>query len=328
MRAIVFEGFGGVEVLKVAEVPAPEPGPDDLLVRVRAAALNRADTKQRAGEYPTPPGESPIPGVEIAGEVVGWGERVDGFERGQPVCGLVGGGGYAEHCLLDRGLALPVPEGWSFAEAVAVPEVFFTADTTLFEIGRLAAGESVLVHAGASGVGTACIQLARQVGARVLCTVGSREKADKVLALGADAAILHKEVDFVQEVLRLTGGEGVDLVEDFVGGDYLDRNLAVLKPLGRLVQVGLLAGTTATVDLVPLLFKRLEIRGSVMRPLALADKREIAARFRRRWWPLLLDGRLRPVVDSLFPFEQVARAHERMEADLNVGKIVLTLDPA
>lgn len=326
MRAVTFRGAGGVEVLAISEVPRPEPGPEELLVRVRAAALNRADTLQRSGEYQAPEGVSPIPGVEIAGEVAGWGEGVSGFALGDRVCGLVGGGGYAEYCPLDHQMALPVPEGWSFAEAVTVPEAFYTADTTLFEIGRLSAGETVLIHAGGSGVGSACLQLAREAGARVLTTVGSREKADKALALGAHEAILYKEQDFVAESLRLTGGEGVDLVEDFVGGAYLLRNLEVLRELGRLIQVGVLTENLAQIDLDVVLFKRLTIRGTVMRPLPLADKRAIAARFRRRWWPLFLDRRLRPVVDAVIPFEEVARAHQRMEADLHFGKIVLALE--
>jgi NADPH:quinone reductase len=325
LRAVTFRGAGGVEVLAISEVPRPEPGPEELLVRVRAAALNRADTLQRSGEYQAPEGVSPIPGVEIAGEVAGWGEGVRGFALGDRVCGLVGGGGYAEYCPLDHQMALPVPDGWSFAEAVAVPEAFYTADTTLFEIGRLSAGETALIHAGGSGVGSACLQLARQSGARVLTTVGSREKAEKALALGAHEAILYKEQDFVAEVLRLTGGEGVDLVEDFVGGGYLLRNLEALKELGRLIQVGVLTENLAQIDLDLVLFKRLTIRGTVMRPLPLADKRVIAARFRRHWWPLFLDGRLRPVVDAVIPFEDVARAHQRMEADLHFGKIVLSL---
>lgn len=325
-RAIVCDGFGGPEVLKVAEVPRPEPGPGELLVRVRASALNRADLLQRSGEYSPPPGESAILGVEIAGEIEAWGDGVTGFERGQGVFGLVGSGGYAEHCLLDAGMAIRVPDGWSWAEAAAVPEAFFTADTTLFELGELAAGQSVLIHAAGSGVGTACIQLAREAGARIFCSAGSDEKLERCRGLGAEAGINRRTQDFAREVLERTDGQGVDVVEDFVGADYLARNLAVLKEGGRLVQVGLLSGWKGEIDLLTLVLRRLQVKGSAMRPRSLAEKRAIARKFEERWLPLLVAGRLQPVIDSVFPFERVAEAHARLAADLSFGKIVLTLD--
>lgn len=329
-RAVVCDGFGGPEVLRIAEVPRPEPGPGQLLVRVRASALNRADLLQRAGEYAPPAGESPILGIELAGEVEAWGEGVEDFERGQRVFGIVGSGAYAEHCLLDAGMAVPVPGGWSWAEAAAVPEVFYTADTTLFELGELAAGESVLIHAAASGVGTACIQLAREVGAaRIFCTAGSEEKLARCRELGAPAEVIgiHRgRQDFVAEVRRHTEGAGVDVVEDFIGIDYLARNLAVLKDGGRLVQVGLLSGWAGEIDLLPVVLRRLQIKGSALRPRPLEDKRAITRKFRERWLPLLVAGRLRPVIDSVYPFERVAAAHHRMESNQSFGKIVLTLD--
>ncbi len=330
-RAVVFDGHGGVEVMRIAAVPRPEPGPEDLLVRVRASALNRADLLQRSGEYHPPPGESGIAGVEIAGEVEAWGEGVQGFRRGDRVMGLVGSGGYAGHCLLDAGMAVPVPDAWSWAEAAAVPESFYTADTTLFELGELGPGQTLLLHAAASGVGTACIQLAREVGARVFCTAGSDEKIARCLELGADAGVNYKTHDFVDAVRGWTGGTGtggtggVDVVEDFIGIPYLGRNLSVLKDGGRLVQVGLMGGWAGEIDLLPVVLRRLQIKGSAMRPRSLADKRAITRKFRDRWLPLFLEGRLRPVVDSVFPFEQVADAHEHMEANRNFGKIVLTL---
>jgi len=327
MRAVVCRGFGGPEVLQVAEVPRPEPGPGQVLVRVRAAALNRADLLQRSGEYSPPPGESAIPGVEVAGEVEAWGDGVTGFHRGQGVFGLVGSGGYAEQCLMDAGMAIPVPAGWSWVEAAAVPEAFFTADTTLFELGELEAGQSVLIHAAASGVGTACIQLAREVGARIFCTCGSEEKLARCRELGAHAGINRRTHDFAAEVLRWTDGAGVDVVEDFVGADYLARNLAVLKEGGRLVQVGLLSGWTAEIDLRAVVLRRLQLKGSAMRPRSLAAKRAITRRFQERWLPLLIAGRLRPVIDSVFSFEQVAEAHARMEADFHFGKILLAVPP-
>jgi len=256
------------------------------------------------------------------------GPGVEGFAPGDRVFGPVGGGGYAELCLLDHRMAMRMPEGWSFAEAAAVPEVFFTADTTLFVLGQLAAGETVLVHAGGSGVGTACIQMARSVGARVLCTVGSDEKARRAVALGADAAVNYRTHDFAEEVLRLTGGAGVDVVVDFMGASYLARNLAVLRSAGRLILAGVMGGTVTEIDLDSIIVKRLQVKGTVMRSRPLADKRAIAQRFRERWLPLLAEGRLRPVVDSVYPLEQVARAHEALEANRNFGKIILSLDAA
>ncbi|HVR97479.1 MAG TPA: NAD(P)H-quinone oxidoreductase [Thermoanaerobaculia bacterium] len=324
-RAVVFDGHGGVEVMRIAEVPRPEPGPGQLLVWVRASALNRADLLQRAGEYDPPPGESQVPGVEIAGEVESWGEGVQGFRRGDRVMGLVGSGGYAEHCLLDAGMAVPVPDAWSWAEAAAVPESFYTADTTLFELGELGPGQTLLLHAAASGVGTACIQLARAVGARVFCTAGSDAKIARCLELGADAGVNYKTHDFVDAVRDWTGGAGVDVVEDFIGIPYLNRNLSVLKDGGRLIQVGLLEGWLGEVDLLPVVLRRLQIKGSAMRPRPIADKRAITRKFRERWLPLFMEGRLRPVIDSVFPFEEVVAAHEHMEANRNFGKIVLEL---
>ncbi|HYG61567.1 MAG TPA: NAD(P)H-quinone oxidoreductase [Thermoanaerobaculia bacterium] len=331
-HVVICDGFGGPEVLKIVEAPRPVPGPDELLVRVRAAALNNADLLQRDGSYSPPPGESEILGVEIAGEVEEMGERVSGFQRGQRVFGLVGSGGYAEHCLLDAGMAIPVPDGWSWTEAAAVPEAYFTADTTLFELGGLAAGQSVLIHAAGSGIGTVCIQLARFTGARVLCTAGSDEKLARCRELGADAGFNYKTEDWAAEVLRATGdagdtgGAGVDVVWDVVGATYLARNLAVLRDGGRLVQVGLLTGWETEIDLLPLVLRRLQIKGSSMRPRSLADKRAITRKFRERWLPLLEERRLRPVIDSVFPLERVAEAHARMEAHLNFGKILLTID--
>lgn len=330
MRAVVCDGHGGPEVLKIAEIPRPEPGPGQLLVRVRASALNRADLLQRDGEYSPPAGESAILGIEIAGEVEAWGDGVEGFRRGQGVFGILGSGGYAEHCLLDAGMAIPVPESWSWVDAAAAPEVFYTADTTLFELGELAAGQSVLIHAAASGVGTACIQLAREVGAaRIFCTAGSDEKLARCRELGAPAEVVginRKTQDFVEEIRRATGGAGVDVVEDFIGIEYLSRNLTVLKDGGRLVVVGLLSGWEGGIDLLPVVLRRLQIKGSAMRPRPIEDRRAITRKFQERWLPLLVAGRLRPVIDSVFPFEQVAAAHERMESNESFGKIVLTLD--
>jgi putative PIG3 family NAD(P)H quinone oxidoreductase len=322
MRAVVFEGFGGPEVLALCELPRPQPGPQELLVRVQAAALNRADTLQRAGVYAPPPGQVDIPGVEIAGEVAAWGSEVTGFREGDRVFGITAGGGYAEYCAIDQGMAIPLPEGWSWTVAAAVPEVFITADLTLFEMGHLRAGETVLVHAAGSGVGTACVQLARHAGARVLATC-SAAKIARAEALGAEA--IDRSGDFAAEVLAKTGGEGVDVIEDCAGAAYLKRNLSLLRPGGRLVEIGLLSGWVTEIDLETVVLKRLQIKGTAFRPRPLAEKRAVTRRFRDTWLPLLVDGRLFPVIDSVFPLEQVAEAHRRMDANLNFGKILLTV---
>ncbi len=326
MRQIVLPAYGGPEVLAMADAPEPRPGPGELLVSVRAAGVNRADCLQRAGTYPMPPGLGNVPGLEIAGEVAAMGAGVETFRVGDRVFGLVAEGGYAECAVLDAGLAVPVPEGWSFAEGAAVIEVYCTANETVFELGGLDEGQSILVHAGASGVGTAVVQMANQAGATVYFTAGSRAKIDRVLALGADHGILYRTEDFVEEVLRITRGEGVDVVEDFIGADYLARNLSILKPTGTLLLVGLMGGQVAPFDLGGMLRKRLSIRGFTLRAQPLANKRAIVRRFRERWLPLLAAGTIRPVVHATVPFEDARRAHEMMEANENFGKIVLVFD--
>jgi NADPH:quinone reductase len=323
MRAVVVEAPGGPEVMRIRELPCPEPRPEQLLVRVRAAALNRADLLQRSGELVLPPGANPLMGVEIAGEVMACGAGVKGFVPGQRVFGLTEGGGYAECCVLDHEMATPVPEGWSFAQAAAVPEAFFTAHETLFELGGLRKGQTVLIHAGASGMGTVCIQLAHHAGARVLFIAGTQEKIQRCRELGGDAGILRGTGDFAREVLHLTAGEGVDLVEDFVGASALAANLSILKPGGCLLLVGVLDGMRGEIDLKDLILRRLQLKGTAMRSRPLADKRAITRRFRQHWLPELLAGRVRPVVDSVFPLERVADAHRRMEENAHFGKILL-----
>ena len=326
MKAVIQSANGSPQVLQLGEAPLPEPGEDQLLVRVRASALNRADTMQRKGMYPPPPGESDILGLELAGEVEAWGAGVQGFSKGRRVFGLIGGGGYAEYALIDKELAMPIPDSWSFAEAAAVPEVYFTANETVFVLGKLQPGEAVLIHAGGSGVGTAAIQMARHVGARVYFTAGSDEKIERAMALGADAGINYKTHDFAEEIKRLTAGAGVDLVEDFLGASYLERNLSVLRPGGRLILVALMGGAKCEVDLSTIMRKRLQVFGSVMRSRSLEDKRAITARFRERWLPPLIEGGIKPVIDSVFPLEDVVAAHEKMEANKNFGKIILSLN--
>ena len=326
MQAITISTPGEPEVLQLANVPDPVPGPDDLLVRVHASALNRADTLQRRGLYPPPPGESDILGLELAGEVEAVGNAVRTFGPGDRVFGLVGGGGYAEKALIHQHMAMPIPTAWSFVDAAAVPEVFFTANETLFTLGRLAAGETVLIHAGASGVGTAGIQMACQAGAQVFVTAGSAEKIARTVALGATAGMNYHEEDFAERILALTDNVGVDLVQDFIGANYWQQNVHCLKVAGRLVIVGLMSGATVEVDLSMIMRKRLHVIGSVMRSQPLANKIAITQRFRDRWLPLLDSGDLQPTIDTSFPLAEAAAAHRYMEENRNIGKIILTMD--
>ncbi len=326
MKAITFDTPGDPEVLHVSEVPDPIPGPEDLRVRVRASALNRADTMQRRGMYPPPPGESDILGLELAGEVETVGSAVQGFKSGDRVFGLVGGGGYAEKALLDYRMAMPIPAGWDFVKAAATPEVFFTANETLFTLGRLQGGETVLIHAGASGVGTAGIQMARHAGARVFVTASSAEKIARTIELGAEIGINYKAEDFAARIAELTNQEGVDLIQDFIGATYWERNLRCLKTAGRLVLVGLMGGDRVEVDLGMIMRRRLQVLGSVMRSQPLENKIAIAQRFRQRWLPLLARGDMQPIIDTSFPLAEAAAAHCYMEENRNTGKIILVVD--
>ena len=323
MKAIIRTGDGGPEVLLLTDVPAPEPTETQLLVDVEATALNRADLIQRRGGYPPPPGESEILGLEIAGKVSGIGTAVEGFNKNDRVFGLVGGGGYAEQAVIDYRMAMFIPHGWSCEEAAAVPEAFFTANENIFTLGQLTAGETILIHAGGSGVGTAGIQIAKQAGARVFITAGTSEKIDNCITLGATTGINYKQSDFVTEIERLTDGEGVDVVLDFIGAPYLNRNLQILKIKGRLLQVGLMGGSNTDIDLGVIMRRRLTVLGSVMRPQSLDEKIAITQRFVNRWLPELKTGTLRPVIDKVFPLAQARDAHEYMEANRNFGKIIL-----
>ncbi|WP_164002919.1 NAD(P)H-quinone oxidoreductase [Pyxidicoccus caerfyrddinensis] len=326
MRAVIFEGSGGPEVVKLREVARPVPTREALLVKVQATALNRADLLQRQGEYQVPEGQSPIPGVEVAGTVEAWGEDVKGFTRGQRVYGVVEGGGLAEYCLLDQGMANPIPTGFDFAEAAATAESCLTANETLFTLGQLQRGQAVLIHAAASSIGTTMVQMARHVGATTFCTVGTQRKVEALRALGADEVFNYREQDFVREILRLTRDEGVPLVMDFVGGAFLERNLAVLGHEGCLVMVGLLDGMTAQVDLLRIVQRRLQLKGSSLRLRPMREKREVNERFRQRWLEVLARGELRPVIHARYPLEDVGAALADMEANRNIGKLVLTLE--
>jgi len=324
MTAIEITKPGGPEVLQPTERPVPTPGPGEVLVKVRAAGVNRPDVQQRSGGYPPPPGASDIPGLEIAGEIVAAHPDVTDWQVGQSCMALVSGGGYAEYCTAPAPQCLPLPSGMDFIQAAAIPETFFTVWTNVFERGQLKAGETLLIHGGASGIGTTAIQLARKFGARVIVTAGSDERADACRALGADLAINYRTRDFVAEAKAATDGAGVDLVLDMVGGDYFPRNIELLKLEGRLVQIALLGGATSEINLQRIMVKRLTVTGSTLRPRTVAQKAEIARAIRQHVLPLLDSGAVRPVMDSTFPLRQAVDAHRRIEAD-HVGKIVLTL---
>ena len=323
MQAITIAAPGGPDVLKLGAVPDPIPRPEQILVRVRATALNRADTLQRQGLYPPPPGESDILGLELAGEVEAVGSAVTTVAVGERVFGLVGGGGYAEKAVIDARLAMPIPEGWSFAQAAAVPEVYFTAQETIFTLAGLKRGETILIHAGASGVGTAAIQMARETGATALVTAGSAEKIQRCVDLGATAGCNYKEQDFAEWVQRATKGRGVDVIEDFIGAAYWDKNLKSLTPGGRLVLVGVMGGVRVETNLGLILRKRLQVFGSVLRTRTLADKIDITRRFQASWLPPLAAGRIRPIIDCRFPLGRAGEAHQYMEDNRNFGKIIL-----
>jgi putative PIG3 family NAD(P)H quinone oxidoreductase len=325
MRAILVEGPD--RALVVGDVPRPEASADGVLVEVHATAVNRADLLQRRGLYPAPPGESEILGLEAAGVVAAIGADVREWRVGDRVMALLGGGGYAEYVAVHHGLLLPIPERLSFTEAAGVPEVFSTAYMTLVAEAALAGGERVLIHAGGSGVGTAAIQLARALAARPLVTAGSTAKLERCRALGAEGGINYKEEDFAARARELTGGRGVDVVLDCVGGRYLGPNLALLAPKGRLVIIGLMGGTTAEINLALVVGKRLRVIGTVLRTRTLPEKAAIIAGVREVVLPLLATGALRSVIDSTYALADAAAAHDHVAANANFGKVVLTVRP-
>ncbi len=321
MTAILISAPGGPDVLVPGPRPVPQPGAGEILVAVAAAGINRPDVMQRKGLYPPPPGASDIPGLEIAGTVAACGAGVTRWKVGDQVAALVTGGGYADYCLAHESLALPIPTGFTMAQAAAVPETFFTVWHNVFERGGLKAGETLLVHGGSSGIGTTAIQLAKAFGARVIVTAGSAEKCDACRKLGADVAVDYKTEDFVAAT-KQAGGANVIL--DMVGGDYIERNYEAAAVEGRIVQIGFQGSSRATVGFRRVMLKRLHHTGSVLRSRPVADKAAIAAAVERNVWPLLAAGKVKPVMDSSFPFADAAKAHERMEASAHIGKIVLT----
>lgn len=325
MRFIDMAGPGGPEVLRLATGAVPQPGPQEVLIRVAAAGVNRPDVLQRMGSYPPPPGASPVLGLEISGTIATAGADVTEYREGDAVCALVPGGGYAEYCVAPAQHCLPVPQGLSLIEAAALPETFFTVWTNVFDRGRLQAGESFLVHGGSSGIGTTAIQLARAFGARVFATAGSPEKCAVCVELGAERAIDYRRDDFAAVIKEATQGRGVDVILDMVGGPYVEKNLRSLAVEGRLVQIAFLQGSKVTLDLVHLMMRRQTITGSTLRPRSVAEKAAIAEGLHDKVWPLIEAGKVRPIVDRSFPLAEAAEAHRLMESSAHIGKIVLTV---
>lgn len=323
MRAIEITQPGPPDVLQLCERPVPELKPGEVLIKVHAAGINRPDVLQRTGHYPVPAGASDLPGLEVAGEVVA-GEGT-AFKLGDMVCALVQGGGYAEYCTAPAGQCLPIPAGLTAIQAAALPETFFTVWSNVFDRAHLADSETLLVQGGTSGIGVTAIQLAAAFGHRVFATAGTNEKCRACEALGAERGINYRNEDFVEVVKTATAGKGVDVILDMVGGDYIPRELATLADDGRIAMIAFLGGSRANVDLGQILRRRLTLTGSTLRPRSVAFKAEIAGKLRERVWPLLENGRIKPIIHQVFPLEQTAQAHAMMESSTHIGKIVLAL---
>jgi NADPH2:quinone reductase len=323
MTVIGISKPGGPEVLVPETRPVPAPGPDEILIKVAAAGVNRPDVAQRSGSYPPPPGASDLPGLEVAGEVVAVGANAKKHKVGDKVMSLVAGGGYAQYCIAQDAQAITVPPNLSIKEAGATPETLMTVWHNVFERGGLKAGETLLIHGGSSGIGTMAIQLAKAFGAKVIVTVGSQDKASACKTLGADHAINYKTHDFVAEVKTITGGKGCEVILDMVGGDYVERNYDAAAVDGRIVQIALLGGAKATINVGKIMVKRLNHTGSTLRPRSNADKAAMVAAIEAKVMPLMREGRVKPLMDSSFPLEKAADAHRRMETSEHIGKIVL-----
>lgn len=323
MRAIEISQYGPADVLKLVERPLPTPQAGEVLIKVHAAGVNRPDVFQRLGQYPVPPGASDLPGLEVAGEIVGGDLDGTGLAMGEIVCALAQGGGYAEYCTAPAAQCLPVPKGWSALEAASLPETCFTVWSNVFDRAGLADGETLLVQGGTSGIGVTAIQIATALGHRVFATAGSDDKCRACEALGAERGINYRSEDFAQVAKTLTDGRGVDVILDMVGGDYLPREIGCLADDGRIVLIALLGGSKAMLDMGQVLRRRLTISGSTLRPRPVAFKAAIAAQLRARVWPLLEARRIKPVIYQTFPLEQAAAAHALMESGAHVGKIML-----
>jgi putative PIG3 family NAD(P)H quinone oxidoreductase len=327
MDLVEASGAGGPEVLHLARGAVPQPVHQEVLIRVRAAGVNRPDVLQRLGRYPVPPDASPTIGLEVAGEVAALGPGCQGLAVGDEVCALTNGGGYAQYCRAPQGQVLPWPKGYDAVRAAALPETFFTVWANVFQMGRLSAGEIVLIHGGTSGIGTTALQLAREFGARAFVTVGGASKVEACLKLGAEVAINYREQAFEEIVKQRTEGRGVDVVVDIVGAKYFDRNLASLAKDGRLVIIGTMGGSIVEqFNLGRVQAKRLSIMGSTMRPRTAAEKGAIASDLRAKVWPALDEGRCAPIIHKVLPLAQAAEAHRLMESSDHIGKIVLSVD--
>ena len=325
MTVIEIAAPGGPEQLKVAQRPTPRPADGEVLIRVAAAGVNRPDVMQRQGRYPPPPGASDLPGLEIAGDIVALGPKVSGLSIGDKVTALLPGGGYAEYSIAAAPLCLPVPNGISMVEAAAIPETFFTVWTNLFDRGGCKQGDTVLIQGGTSGIGTTAIQLAVALGARVFATAGTADKARACERFGAVRGIDYRTEDFVEVVKQQTGGKGVDVILDLVGGSYLARNMEAAAVEGRIVIISLLGGAKTEINLSTILSKRLTLTGSTLRARTVAQKALVADAVRRNVWPLLAAGRVRPIIHATFPLAEAAAAHRLMETSNHIGKIVLTV---
>src|SRR5690606_3150786 len=326
MKAVEISKPGGPEVLVLVDRPMPEPQAGEVLIKVSAAGINRPDVFQRKGNYPAPPGASDLPGLEVVGEIVSGDAGAAGLSIGDKVCALLAGGGYAEYCTAPAVQCLPVPKGLSDVEAAGLPETYYTVWSNVFDRGQLSAGESLLVHGGASGIGTTAVQLATAMGHKVYATVGSDERVRAVEALGAVLGINYRTQDYVQEVKNATGGKGVDVVLDMVAGDYINRNINCLADDGRIVIIALLGGAKATIDCSQVMRRRLTVTGSTLRPRPVAFKGEIARSLRERAWPLLEAGTVKPISHATFPLAKACDAHAMMDAGERIGTIVLTVD--
>lgn len=324
MNAVEISEFGGPDVLKLTECTTPQPAHGEVLIKVAAAGVNRGDCVQRMGFYPAPPGASDLPGLEVSGTVAAIGPGVSLWKEGDEVCALMAGGGYAEYAVVHEGSVLPTPEGVSLVEAAALPETVMTVWTNVFEDGQLRPGETLLIHGGSSGIGTTAIQLASTLGVKVIATAGSADKCKACEDLGAVRAINYREEDFVEVVKEVTGGKGADVILDMVGGEYVARNIEAAARQGRIVNIAYMSGSRVEVDLLPLMLKRLTLRGSTLRARDVAEKARLTSEVRMHVWPLIEAGRIKAVVDDTYPLADASKAHKRMESSGHVGKILLT----
>lgn len=326
MRVVEITEPGGAEVLEIGTRQIPDPTDHEVLIKVAATGLNRADVMQRNGNYPPPPGASDILGLEVSGTIAKVGPEVSDHSVGDKVCALLAGGGYAEYCVAPASSCLPVPTGMSLVEAGALPETFFTVWANLFMRGKLKAGERCLIHGGTSGIGSTAIQLAKAFGAEVYATAGSDEKCAACIDFGATAAINYRTTDFVDEIKTLTGGKGVNLILDIISGEYVAKNIKCLTDEGRMVIIATQGGFRAQINVLPIMTKRLTITGSTLRPRTIEQKAEIADELRTLAWPLLNEGNIKPIIDSVFPMDEVRAAHKRIDSGSHIGKILLTMN--